>query len=424
MTPVTAVPATLPSPTQGVWQVGPFPLRAYALCILAGIVVAIWLGDRRWRQRGGRQGQVLDIAAWAVPFGIVGGRLYHVITSWQPYFGPGGHPLQALYIWEGGLGIWGAVTLGGVGAWIGARRAGILLPPLADALAPGIVLAQAIGRWGNWFNNELYGRATSRPWGLRIYEWDPAAGHAVTGPDGTPVVIGTFQPTFLYESVWDALTAVALILIDRRYRIGHGRLFASYVLMYSIGRFWIEALRVDPANHVLGLRLNLWTSLLAALGALAYIVVSARLRPGREEWVFRDRRDAGEPEEDAATSPATMRWMAWVRSRPNRRGDAPGEAGRPRPDAGEEPPGQEPLEEPAEDPPAEQAGEDPPAEQATGNHPGEEPGSGDVARASADASGDSQDATLETDSPNGRQERAAATKAGGSGDVGPADTLT
>ena len=289
------VPTSLPSPTQGVWQLGPLPVRAYALCILLGIVLAIWLGDRRWRARGGRPGTIGDVAAWAVPFGIVGGRLYHVLSSWQPYFGPGGHPLEALYIWQGGLGIWGAVALGGLGAYIGARRAGILMPPLADALAPGIVLAQAIGRWGNWFNNELYGGPTTLPWGLQIHQWDAAAGHAVRGPDGRPVVLGTFHPTFLYESLWDAGTAGVLIWADRRFRIGHGRVFALYVLLYTIGRFWIEALRVDPANRILGLRLNLWTSVLVGLGALVYLVVSARLRPGREESVVRPSASAVPP---------------------------------------------------------------------------------------------------------------------------------
>ena len=281
------VPTTLPSPTQGVWQLGPLPVRAYALCILLGIIAAIWLTDRRWRARGGRPGTVGDIAAWAVPFGIVGGRLYHVITSWQPYFGPGGHPVEALYIWQGGLGVWGAIALGGVGAWIGARRAGVLLPPFAEAAAPGIVLAQGIGRLGNWFNNELYGGPTTLPWGLKIYQWDSAAGHAVRGPDGRPLVLGTFHPTFLYELLWDVGIAVALILLGRRFRFGHGRLFALYVLLYTIGRFWIEALRVDPANRILGLRLNLWTSVLVGLGALVYLVVSARLHPGREEQLVR-----------------------------------------------------------------------------------------------------------------------------------------
>jgi prolipoprotein diacylglyceryl transferase len=320
---VSGLPATIPSPTQGVWDVGPFPVRAYALCILLGIVVAIWLGDRRWRDRGGREGQVLDIAAWAVPFGIVGGRLYHVATSWQPYFGPGGHPVQALYVWEGGLGIWGAVTLGALGAYIGARRAGILMPPLADALAPGIVLAQAIGRWGNWFNNELYGSPTDLPWGLRIHQWDGSAGRAVVGPDGHAVVLGTFHPTFLYESLWDAGLAAVLIVVDRRLRLGHGRVFALYVLLYTVGRGWIEALRVDPANHILGLRLNLWTSLVVGLGALVYLILSFRLRPGRETFVYRSARD-----EEAEDGAVTARWRAWLGTRPGgRQDDAAEDAG-------------------------------------------------------------------------------------------------
>lgn len=278
---------TIPSPTQGVWQLGPIPIRAYALCILAGIMVAIWLGNRRWVARGGARGTVVDIAAWAVPFGIVGGRLYHVATSYQPYFGPDGKPLDVLLIWRGGLGIWGAIAFGGVGAWIGARHAGIRLPPLADALAPGIVIAQAIGRWGNWFNNELYGGATNLPWGLRIHQWDTAAGRAVTGPDDKPLVLGTFQPAFLYESLWNLGTATVLILLDRRYRIGHGRLFAGYVALYTAGRFWIEALRTDPATLVLGQRINLWVSVVVFLAAVAYIVISARRRPGRETVVYR-----------------------------------------------------------------------------------------------------------------------------------------
>lgn len=152
--------ATIPSPTQAVWHLGPIPVRLYAICIIAGILVAVWLTERRWVQRGGEPGAVMDIAIWAVPFGIIGGRLYHVVTSWQPYFGPNGNPLHALYIWEGGMGVWGAIALGALGAWIGARRAGVRLPPMADAAAPGIALAQGIGRLGNWFNNEVYGRPT------------------------------------------------------------------------------------------------------------------------------------------------------------------------------------------------------------------------------------------------------------------------
>lgn len=275
-------PGTIPSPTQGVWHLGPLPIRAYALCILLGIVVAVWLTDRRLRARGGRQGLAYDVAVWAVPFGIVGGRLYHVITTPEPYWGSGGHPLRALYIWEGGLGIWGAIALGALGAWIGCRRHGVPWPAFADAAAPGILLAQGIGRWGNWFNNELYGRATDLPWGLRIYEWDTSAGHAVVR-DGAPVVLGTFHPTFLYESLWAFAGAAVLIWADRRFTLGHGRVFALYVIVYTLGRSWIEALRVDEAEHILGLRLNLWTSAIVFTAGVIGFVVSARRHPGRED---------------------------------------------------------------------------------------------------------------------------------------------
>jgi len=271
--------ATIPSPTRGVWEVGPLPIRAYALCIVAGIVAAGMITERRWIARGGAPGDVLDIATWAVPFGIVGGRLYHVITSPAPYFGAGGHPLRAFAIWEGGLGIWGAIALGGVGAWIACRRKGIPLPPFADALAPGLLVAQAIGRLGNWFNNELYGGPTHLPWALRIYEWQD--GHAVTGPDGNPVVLGTFHPTFLYEALWNLAAAAFVIWADRRFRLSHGRAFALYVASYCAGRVWIELLRTDPAVHFFGIRLNVFTSVVVGLLAVAYLVWQ-RGRP-REE---------------------------------------------------------------------------------------------------------------------------------------------
>lgn len=268
-----AVLASFPSPSQGVWNLGPLPLRAYALFILIGIGVAIWLGDRRWVARGGRPGDVMEIATWMVPFGIVGGRIYHVITSPQAYFGEGGDPVKALFIWEGGLGIWGAVLLGGVGAWIGCRRRGIPLPPFGDALAPGVVIAQAIGRLGNYANQELYGRATDLPWAVEIdRDHRPA--------DMLEQV--TYHPTFLYELLWNLGVAALVIWADRRFRLGHGRAFALYVAAYTVGRGWIEGLRIDPANDVLGLRLNEWTSLLVFLGAVTYLVLSARLRPGRE----------------------------------------------------------------------------------------------------------------------------------------------
>jgi prolipoprotein diacylglyceryl transferase len=284
--------ATIPSPAQGVWHLGPVPLRAYALCILVGIAVAILITQRRWKARGGDPVIVIDIATWAVPFGVVGGRIYHVITSPEAYFGKGGDPIKALYIWQGGLGIWGAVVLGGVGAWIGCRRSGVKLPAFADAVAPGIVVAQAIGRVGNWFNNELYGRATDLPWGLQIHEWNTATGEAARDNAGNPEVLGYYHPAFLYESLWDIFTAIILIVADRRWKLGHGRVFALYIAVYSIGRGWIETLRIDEANHILGLRLNVWTAIVVFVGGLTYFIVSARRRPGRETEVNRVGKNA------------------------------------------------------------------------------------------------------------------------------------
>jgi prolipoprotein diacylglyceryl transferase len=194
--------ASFPSPSRSVWDIGPIPLRAYALCIIAGIIAAIWISERRWVARGGRRGTVSDIAVWAVIFGLIGGRLYHVITDNELYFRAGRDPWRAFYVWEGGLGIWGAIALGGVGAWIGCRRRGIKLPPFADACAPGIAVAQAIGRWGNYWNQELFGRPTTLPWGLEIDVGNRPAGYEQ---------FSTFHPTFLYESLWNlALCGVLL----------------------------------------------------------------------------------------------------------------------------------------------------------------------------------------------------------------------
>jgi prolipoprotein diacylglyceryl transferase len=278
--------AFIPSPDQGVWHLGPFPLRAYALCIILGVVVAIWLGERRWVARGGKPGQVGDIAIWAVPFGLVGGRLYHVITDYGLYFGDGRDPVAALYIWQGGLGIWGAIALGALGAYIGCRRAGVRFLPLADALAPGVVLAQAIGRWGNWFNQELFGRPTTVPWGLEI---DPA--HR---PDGYEQ-FATFHPTYLYEFFWNLGVAGLVIWADRRFKLGFGRAFALYVAGYTAGRGWIEYLRIDPVqgSDVFGLRLNVWTSIILFVASVLFFVWSSRRHPGREETVL--RAESGEP---------------------------------------------------------------------------------------------------------------------------------
>ncbi|WP_432498111.1 prolipoprotein diacylglyceryl transferase [Kineococcus gypseus] len=276
----TALPAALPSPVQGVWHLGPVPLRAYALCILAGIVAGLWITSKRWSAKGGRADFPLDVAVWAVPLGVVGARLYHVLTSPDAYFGPGGQPLRALYVWEGGLGIWGAVAGGALGAWIACRRAGYRLAPFADAVAPGLLVAQALGRWGNWFNNELYGRATDLPWALTVHDWDESTGRALTGPDGAAVVLGTFHPTFLYESLWCLLSAAVIVLADRRLRLRRGQAFALYVVLYTAGRSVFEALRVDEAELIAGLRVNQWVSALVLLVALVALVRSRRRHGG------------------------------------------------------------------------------------------------------------------------------------------------
>ena len=272
-----SVLASIPSPSHGTWHLGPVPLRAYAFSILAGIFVAAWLTARRWKERGGDPEEVYEIAFWAVPFGIVGGRIYHVFSSPDAYFGEGGDPAKAFAIWEGGLGIWGAVAIGAVGAYIGCRRVGVRFGAFADALAPGLLLAQAIGRLGNWFNQELFGSATTLPWGLEI-----DAAHLPPGAaEGT-----LFHPTFLYEMLWNVAAAFLLMYLDRRYRLGHGRVFWLYVVLYTSGRLWIEALRIDEAEMVLGLRLNVWTSIIVGVGALIAFILVGRRHPGRDESVL------------------------------------------------------------------------------------------------------------------------------------------
>ncbi|ONF74232.1 prolipoprotein diacylglyceryl transferase [Amycolatopsis keratiniphila] len=314
--------ATIPSPDQGVWHIGPIPIRAYALCIIAGIIVAIWLGERRWVNRGGTKGTVIDVAVFAVPFGLVGGRLYHVITDNQLYFGEGKNPLNALKIWDGGLGIWGAIALGAVGALIACRRRGIPLPAMADALAPGIVIAQAIGRLGNYFNQELYGAHTDLPWGLEIYQrYNP------TNPDDflngvaighVPLPDSPVHPTFLYELLWNLGVALLVIWADKKFRLGHGRVFALYVAGYTAGRFWIEMMRTDTANHILGLRVNVWTSILLFAAAIAYFVLAAKRGPREAPETLWSKdvpredadsasADSGESHAEVAAAPDTVR---------------------------------------------------------------------------------------------------------------------
>lgn len=271
--PPALLPLSIPSPSQGVWNLGPIPLRAYALCILLGIFAGYALGRRRWIARGGQPEVIGDVMMWAVISGLIGSRIYHVLTDYQKYFGEGKNPVDALKIWNGGLGVWGGVAFGLLGGWIACRRRGLPFLAAADAMAPGIALAQAIGRWGNYFNQELFGKPTDRPWGLEI-----AYGHRPPGYEA----FETFHPTFLYESLW-CLGVMALVLVaDRKYTLGHGRALALYVAAYTVGRGLIEMMRIDTVNEIAGLRLNVWTSIILFVAAVAYFVVSARRHPGRE----------------------------------------------------------------------------------------------------------------------------------------------
>ena len=272
-------PLSIPSPAHGVWHLGPVPVRAYALCIILGVLAAVWLGERRWRARGGKAGEIGDMALWAVPAGLVGARLYHVATDHQLYFGNGADPVGALEVWHGGLGIWGAIAGGLLGAGFYCRRHRISLRVTADALAPCLLVAQAIGRFGNYFNQELFGRPTSLPWGLEI-----DAAHRPTGYE----TYATFHPTFLYEALWNLGALGILLVLERRLKLGYGRVFALYVMLYTLGRGWIEDLRIDPVElqDVGGLRFNVWTSIVLFVLAAAYFVLAGRRHPrphSREE---------------------------------------------------------------------------------------------------------------------------------------------
>lgn len=260
-----AFPLSLPSPDSYLLELGPISVRYYAIFIILGVIVAVMIGSRRAQAMGAPKSLVSDVAVLAVPSGVIGGRVYHVITSPDEYFGSEGDPISALYIWEGGLGIWGAISLGGIGAWVAFRylkRRGevrISFAQFADAIAPGILLAQAIGRFGNWFNQELFGRPTDLPWALEIDARYRPSGYSQ---------FETFHPTFLYEAAWSALVALLLIRLTSKLSSNPGRVFALYVALYSFGRLLIEQLRIDEANVILGFRLNTWTAVLAIVLAL------------------------------------------------------------------------------------------------------------------------------------------------------------
>ena len=254
-------------------------INAYALFILTGIAVAAWLTNRRLTARGAEPWVVIDIALWAVPLGILGGRLFHVITHPADYFFPGADFLRIFYVWEGGLAIFGALVGGGIGALIGARIAGLRFWSFADALAPGLLLAQGIGRVGNYFNQELFGAPTDLPWGLEI---DPG-NRAI--PVGLPVDT-LFHPTFLYEMWWNILGAMVIIALAQRFSLQWGRVFALYLIWYGVGRFFLETLRLDVAEVIFGLRSNQWASIAGILIGLFLLWNQKRRHPGLEPSVY------------------------------------------------------------------------------------------------------------------------------------------
>ena len=287
----------IPSPSTGVWYLGPIPLRAYGIVIAVGMIVGVWWTARRYRARGGDPDVLYDVAMWAIPIGIIGARLYHVVTSPEAYFGPGGDPWLIPQIWRGGLGIWGGVGAGALGAFLAVKRAGVRFGPIADSLAPALLVAQAIGRWGNWFNQELFGGPTTLPWGLQIDAAHLPAGYA----PGT-----LFHPAFLYECLWNLAAAALIVWLDRRRRFAAGQVFGLYLMAYTLGRAWIEMLRIDDAHTFGGLRLNVWTSLLVFAVGAALFVIAGRL--GRSSRVEARAGESNEHDENADENGEETAW--------------------------------------------------------------------------------------------------------------------
>lgn len=275
ITAAASVVASIPSPSISYFDIGPLRIHIYALCIITGIIVAVLWTNARLTKRGAEPWVVIDIALLAVPIAIVAARIYHVLTHWDFYFGEGSRPWSFLYIWEGGIAIYGALIGGAIGAWLGCKWTGIRFWTFADALAPGLLLAQAIGRFGNWFNQELYGLPTDVPWGLEIDYPNPA--WPIGLPEGT-----LFHPTFLYEVVWNVLGVAFLVFVGRRFRLQWGRLFGLYLVWYSAGRIVWESIRIDPSDIYLGLRTNVWAAIFGVVIGFAIFFVQKRRHPGLE----------------------------------------------------------------------------------------------------------------------------------------------
>ena len=272
---MVSLPLSIPSPEWSYFDLGPFRIHAYAICILIGIFLATAVTSRRLTKRGGEPGVVLDIILWAVPLGIVGARIFHVLTHPNDYFYDGANLWDVFAVWKGGIAIFGALLGGAVGAFIGTRRAGIRFWSFADALAPGLLLAQAMGRLGNWFNHELFGLPTTLPWGLEISP-DNAA-YPVGLPAGT-----LFHPTFLYEIVWNLVGVAVILILERKFRLRWGSAFGVYLIWYGAGRSVFESIRVDPSEIFFGLRTNVWAALFAIVIGLAIILVQSRRHTGLE----------------------------------------------------------------------------------------------------------------------------------------------
>lgn len=276
-------PLSIPSPDTSFFELGPLRIHFYAICILVGIVVAMIVTGRRLTQRGAERGVVIDFTVWAVALGIIGARVYHVLTHFGDYFGEGKNVWEIFAIWNGGIAIFGALLGGAVGVIIASRLTGVRFWSFADALVPGMLLAQAFGRLGNWFNHELFGGPTTAPWGLEIEATNPA--FPIGFAEGT-----LFHPTFLYEIVWNVLGVIVLLAIEKKLRPRWGSFFGMYLIWYGIGRAVIESIRIDPSQMVLGLRVNVATALLAIVIGLVVILVNRSEHPGSETSVYRPGR--------------------------------------------------------------------------------------------------------------------------------------
>lgn len=275
-----SVLSSIPSPTISYIDLGPVRIHFYALCILTGIVLATLLTDSRLVRRGAQRWVTLDIILWAVPIGVVAARLYHVFTHPSDYFYAGANLWKVFAIWEGGNAIFGALLGGAIGALIGCRMTGIRFWSFADALAPGMLIAQATGRLGNYFNQELFGSPTTLPWGLEIAF--PNAAWPSGVPEGT-----LFHPTFLYEMLWNVAGAVVIILLERVFYLRWGKAFALYLVWYGIGRSYLEAMRLDPSEVIFDIRVNIWAAWLAIAAGLLIFIIQSRRHPGRELSVYR-----------------------------------------------------------------------------------------------------------------------------------------